>query len=110
MKKTDLPNDDMCNDPELLQKAEDAEFRIKVISSIIVMIAIIIIVIAGKFVVKQVSRLFNEESVPVEELNPEIKMDLDTDTIITEDELKELNESLDDILEDFTESNNESMP
>ncbi len=110
MKKTDLPSDDMPNDPELLQKAEDVEFRIKVISSIIVMIVIIIIVIAGKFVVKQINSHSNEETVPIEKLEPEITTDFDTDTIITEDELKELNESLDDILKNFTESNNDSTP
>ncbi len=108
MKKTNLSNDDVYSNPELHQKAEDAEFRIKIISSIIVMLAIVIIVIAGKFVVKQVSEQFNEKSAPIEQPVPEIKMDFDADSIITEDELNELNESLDDILEDFTESDNQS--
>ncbi len=110
MKEKNFPSDDMSNDPELLQKAEDAEFRIKVISSVIVMIAIVLIVIAGKFVVKQISNHSNEETVPIEKLEPEISTDFDTDTILTEDERKELNESLDDILKNFTENNKESTP
>lgn len=110
MKKANLPSDDTNNDPELLQKAEDTEFRVKVISSIIVMVAIVIIVIAGKFIVKQVSNHFEKEPVPIEKLDPEITVDFDTDAIITEDELNELNKSLDDILEDLTESIKESTP
>ncbi len=110
MKKTNLPSDDIHNDPELLKKAEDTEFWIKVISSVIVMAAVVVIVIAGKFVVKKVSGHFHKEAVPIEELDPEIQMDFDTDTIITQDELNELTESLDDMVKDFAESNSQSAP
>ncbi len=105
MKKTRLPSDKVHNDPQSLQKAEDTEFWIKVVSSLIVMAVIVILVAAGKFAVKQINKYIAEESVSDQKIDTEIKMDFDTDTIITEEELKELNESLDAMRENFAESN-----
>ncbi len=105
MKKTDVSSDKRHSDPKLLQKAENAEFWINVVSSVIVMAAIVLLVAAGKFAVKQVTKHFAEESASNQEIDTEIKMDFDADTIITEEELNELNESLDEVRKNFAESN-----
>lgn len=57
--KNNLPSHDIHNNPELLKKAKDTEFWIRVISSVIVMDAVAIIVIAEKFVVKKSERTFS---------------------------------------------------
>lgn len=104
MKKTKLPGEEPPGEEKLFQKAEDTEFWIQVISTLLVMALVVLAAAVGKFAVKQVSRHFDEKAASSEKLEAEIQMDFDADAIITEEELNELKESLDETLAAFTES------
>ena len=101
MQKKDYPN----LDEDFINAADDRDFRIKLVSTLIAMLIMVGLLFAGKAVIQHVKEYIDEKNSPIDDPKTHLELELESNSILTdeeldqlEDELNELNENLDNLV------------